>query len=148
VGYFDLIVSEATTPNNNPWFSDEWYIDGLPISNQAIIEVDSQQEYALGVRLPIEAIEIYEYVNSNGETEIRRESPWVAWYTTAGEQTEDITLFPYLDADWRAPYCPAVFDAANQIPACDGIEGTWYAVVRDRRGGMAFKQQAFRVRPE
>ena len=72
-------------------------------------------------------IEEYEYLNKQGEIEQRKEEPYATWYTTGGEILEPITLYPYIETGWVAPK--------------SGKRGTWYAVVRDRRGGMTWHTQ-------
>lgn len=132
VAYKRLVVSEAITPNRNPGIRT-FTVDGVEVPPGAVIEVDAEQPYELGVRLPDGAREAYVFVNSDGEEEQRIEEPYVAWYSTGGEVAEEVTLYPYLDATWNAP-------------AESGATGTWYAVLRDRRGGQAFWIQRYVVR--
>lgn len=132
IGYKRIIVSEASTPNNNPVISG-FTVEGLLIDADTVVEVDAGQAYELGLELPEATIEEYEYINPDGVLEIRVEEPFVSWYATDGEALESTTLYPFLQADWTAP------DAA-------GVEGSWYAVVRDRRGGIAWIQRSWRTR--
>lgn len=126
LGFKRLVVSEATTPNRNPAIVD-FVIDKLPIAPGAEVVVTTGQQYALGVILEEALIERYEYLTSVGELEERREEPYVDWYATGGEVLEPITLYPYPETTWQAPDRPA--------------RGTWFAVVRDRRGGLTWHTQ-------
>ncbi len=127
VGYKRLIVSEATTPNLNPSIF-EFVVDRLPVAADAVVHVTPKQSYDLGVVLEEKLVETYDYLNRDGGLEERREEPYAAWYTTGGEMLEEVTLYPYTEATWTAPQK-------------SGVEGTWYAVVRDRRGGMTWHTQ-------
>lgn len=126
-GYKRLVVSEAQTPNHNPDIG-LFTVDGIPVPAGATVRVDPEQSYDIGILLPEGARETYTYINSLGGPETRVEEPYVSWYTTDGEMTEEVTLWPYLDATWIAP-------------AEVGTEGRWYAVLRDRRGGMSWYVQ-------
>jgi len=132
VAYKRLVVSEALTPNQNPSIRT-FTVDRVEVGAETLVEVDAEQSYELGVLLPDGAREAYVFVNSDGEEEQRVEEPYVAWYATAGDMTEEVTLYPYLEATWVAP-------------AESGETGTWYAVLRDRRGGQAFWVQRYIVR--
>ena len=132
VAYKRLVVSEAITPNRNPGIRT-FSVDGVEVDVDTVVEVDPGQPYDLGVLLPDGAREAYVFVNSEGEEEQRIEEPYVAWYATGGEMTEEVTLYPFLEATWLAP-------------EASGATGTWYAVLRDRRGGQAFWIQRYVVR--
>jgi hypothetical protein len=125
--YKRLVVSEATTPNHNPQIAS-FTVDAVPVPAGAPVYVEPEQTYALGITLPDGAIETYQYLLSDGSPEERLEEPYASWYATGGEVLEEVTLWPYIEADWTAP------------PE-RGAEGTWYAVLRDRRGGMAWATQ-------
>jgi len=127
VGYKRLVVSDATTPNSNPSIF-EFVVDRIPIAAGALVHVEPEQNYELGVILEENLIETYEYLTRDGALEIRREEPYAAWYTTHGTMLEEVTLYPFTEATWTAP-------------KRSGVEGTWYAVVRDRRGGMTWHVQ-------
>ncbi len=132
VAYKRLVVSEALTPNHNPSILT-FTVDRTLVAADTVVEVDAEQSYDLGVLLPDGSREAYLFVNSDGVEEQRVEEPYVAWYATGGEMLEEVTLYPYLEATWVAPAEP-------------GAEGTWYAVLRDRRGGQAFWIQRYVVR--
>lgn len=124
-GYKRLPVSLATTPNNNP------VLDGIAVDDEAepgedLFEVRAGSEVTLTLRAEeARLIEEYEFVTSNGQVEDRVEDPYVTWYVTDGDMLDPLNLWPHFSADWVAPE-----DA--------GVRGTWFAVVRDRRGGMAW----------
>ena len=130
--YKRLIVSEAETPNHNPG-RGALLVDGsLVPAESEVVYVEPEQTYEIGMVLVEDAIESYQYVTREGEIEDRVEELYVSWYTTSGEMLEEVTLWPTLDASWVAPKEP-------------GTTGTWYAVLRDRRGGMSWYVQNFVV---
>jgi hypothetical protein len=129
--YKRLVVSLAPTPNHNPGFV-AFGVDGIRVPADGVVHVDRLQVYDLEVVLSAGSIETYTFVNSDGVEEERVEEPYVAWYATDGDMTEEVTLYPYLQATWVAP-------------ERSGTRGTWYAVARDRRGGMAFWTQSWVV---
>ncbi len=125
-----LVVSRAQTPNANPWF-DDFRVEGVSIPEGTTVEVDPNQPYEIEVVLPDAAIETYLYVNSQGFTEERIEEPYVAWYADGGEIDEHFTLHPYLQSSWVSPASGS---------------GSWWAVGRDRRGGMTWLERSWTVR--
>ena len=124
--YKRLIVSEAPTPNHNPDI-ETFTVDRLPVpaGSDAVVWVEPGQTYDLGILLPDGAREIYEYLPTEGPSEEREEEPYASWYSTGGDMLEEVTIWPYLEASWTAP------DER-------GATGTWYVVLRDRRGGMSW----------
>lgn len=131
-GYKRVVVSEATTPNHNPRLLG-FTVDGFVVLPGQVIEVDPGQAYDIGATYDDDTIERYEFLSSDGVLEQRVEEPYVSWYATAGTVVEPATLHPFLESTWRAP-------------DDSGIEGTIWAVARDRRGGMAWDEVRFRVR--
>lgn len=133
VGFKRLIVSTAATPNANPVIAT-LEIGGVEIPAASVVEIEGGLEYSLAVRLTDESIQEYQYVNSDGITEDRIEAPYVTWYATDGSMIEQYGLYhddTLLQGRWVAPD--------------DEVEGAWYGVVRDRRGGMAWVEQPWRV---
>jgi hypothetical protein len=49
--------------------------------------------------------------------------------------SEEITLFPFFEATWRAP-----------LDSDPKLSGTVWAVIRDRRGGMTWTSFRWRLR--
>ncbi|MBX2801367.1 MAG: hypothetical protein KTR31_27060 [Myxococcales bacterium] len=135
VGFKRLVVSEATTPNNNPVL-EAFTVDGLILPPEAeVIQVEAGQVYDLGIALSeFGGREVYEFLNSDGVVEERTEEPYAAWFSTGGTLNETITLWPFMEASWVAPE--------------EGESGTWFSVVRDRRGGMSWWLQDWEVVPE
>ena len=133
VGFKRLVVSEAKTPNNNPRIQD-FAVDGIVVPTSVpTIELSSNQQYELSLIVDeATAIEDYLFVNSKGEIEERTEEPYAAWFVTSGEVTEPVTLYPFLDMTWTAPAEPG--------------PGRLWAVLRDRRGGMAWLSRDYVVR--
>lgn len=132
-GYKRLVVSEAATPNHNPDIL-AFTVDGAPVPVGATVYVEPDQVYAPGLLLRDGAVESYAFTPTDGPIETRLEEPWAAWFATGGDLIESVTLFPYLDALWLSP-------------TEHGAEGAWYAVVRDRRGGMGWIEQRWAVGP-
>ena len=126
-----IVISEAATPNNNP-IIETWTIDGIPVSTSEPVRVAPGASIEVGIVLDEATIESYTYLNSEGDIEQRTEEPYARWYTSGGSIDEEVTLYPYLDASVRTPETV-------------GTEGTWWTVVRDRRGGIAWVSQEFIV---
>ncbi|HHO50592.1 MAG TPA: hypothetical protein ENK18_06870 [Deltaproteobacteria bacterium] len=134
-GYKRLVVSEAPTPNHNPALV-ALTIDGSAVPPQIeAIRLEPGQPYELGILLE-EGLgrERYVYLNSGGQIEERVEEPYATWYTSGGELLESVTLWPYMESTWISPAEP-------------GAQGTWYVVVRDRRGGMSWWRQDWQIGP-
>ena len=102
VGYKRLVVSEASTPNRNPEIF-EFVIDRIPILPTTTAVVIPGQSYEIGVVLEETLIEEYEYLNSDGVLETRKEQPYATWFATDGDVLEPITLYPYNESTWTAP---------------------------------------------
>lgn len=130
-GFKRLVVSEATTPNENPEIVG-FQVDGIDIATDQLVLVDPAEAYELAPVLADDAVQTYEYLNIDGVVEERTEEPWASWYATDGEVTEDTTLPPFLESTWIAPEAP-------------GVEGTWWVLIRDRRGGLAWTSRRFRT---
>ena len=64
--------------------------------------------------------------------EIRTEEPYVSWLSTGGTVSNQYGLYgrfgddPLLEGRWIAPE--------------EADEGTWYGIVRDRRGGTTWSE--------
>ena len=70
--------------------------------------------------------------NTDGIAEDRIEEPYATWYSTEGGSIGELwTLYPHLETEWTA--------------GSYGQTGTWWAVIRDRRGGMAWIEQQWAV---
>lgn len=133
--YKRLVVSTETAPNKNP-VVESLFVDDLEIPEGTVVEVDAGETYKLLPVLQEGSIEQYSYTDKNDVTSDRYEEPYVSWYADGGELTKSASVFPYLDGAWRAP-------AADD----DGPKsGTWWGVVRDRRGGMNWVSRQWRVR--
>lgn len=124
-----LVVSEAVTPNNNPVVAD-FFVNGASVDGKTA-QVQVGATITLEAKLQDDSVESYQYINSDGITEERTEEPYGLWYTTSGSIQGDTAIFPNLATSWTAPDTPT--------------SGTWWFVIRDRRGGMAWWAQAFEV---
>lgn len=135
VAYKRLVVSEAASPNLNPAVVAVT-INGYELPSGTIFEAEAGFSYEVGVVIDEATVETYTYVNRDGASESRVEEPWARWYADGGDVEEDITLYPYTEATWRAPDPDEGRRAAGSI----------WAVVRDRRGGMTWAEIPWRVR--
>lgn len=132
VGYKRVPVSLATTPNHNPSFAGV-RIDGIDIAPGATVTLARGQTYDIEVVLADDAVEDYDYVNTDGAAEVRTEEPYFSWYLQEGAFDQANTLWPYTTVSYTAAADGALTDQSI------------YAVVRDRRGGMAWVEQKIRV---
>jgi len=138
VGFKRLVVSRATTPNQNPVVL-EMIVEDVAVPLESSIEVEGGLEYTFGVRLVPETVEEYVFVNEDGVSEDRVEEPYVTIYATGGEVSESLGLSGEyaepgeMDGSWIAPNLP-------------GESGTLYVVVRDRRGGQTWATLPYLVR--
>lgn len=125
-----VVVSEAVTPNENPTIA-RFTVDGVVLGPDQRAVLDPGRPYELGLELSEDAIETYLYRTSEGIDEERVEEPYAEWYATAGTVDEFFTLHPYLQSTWISPAA--------------GTEGTWWAVLKDRRGGVTWVSRDFQV---
>lgn len=124
-------VSENDTPNHNPEVT-AILVSGPGLMGGSGTEADPYllkkgAEVQLTPEVPEEAYEPYTYLTSTGEVEDRFEEPYWSWYTDGGEFSQNISLPPYAYVAWTAP-------------EKSGWEGLIAVVMRDRRGGMGWKQ--------
>jgi hypothetical protein len=127
IAYKRLIVSEATTPNQNPTI-DSFLVDDDAIAPSTIAVIPPGETVSLEAVFSDDSYESYEYTNSDGDTELRDEEPYITWYTTGGEMLSPYSVHPYTKTAWVAP------ETAD-------TSGFLWAVVRDRRGGMTWHAQ-------
>ncbi|HMV65314.1 MAG TPA: hypothetical protein PKA64_00595 [Myxococcota bacterium] len=144
VAYKRLVVSAALTPNHNPDLLG-FTVDGFPLADDAVLEIDPGETYEIGALLAPGSVEVYDYVGTSGLPEERVEEPYVRWYTDGGSMLEEATLYPYLQASWQAPADELDKDGAL-VTAAAPTSGTIWAVVRDRRGGMGWASLRWRLR--
>lgn len=131
VVYKRLPVSEAVTPNHNPELTG-FRVNGVGVESGGRLVVDPRYRYELEPLLTDDSVETYEYVNEEGEVEERTEEPYFSWYTEAGSFDQEYSLHPYSEALWT----PGEAWLTGSAP--EGGEVRILAVVRDRRGGMAW----------
>ena len=131
VAYKRLVVSEASTPNSNPKIV-EFLVNGEAMAPGQIAAIPSDQTINLEAVFSTDSVETYSYTNSDGVVESRVEEPYITWYSDQGQFLSPYSLYPYLETSWRG-----TDDSEAQ--------GTWWAVVRDRRGGMTWYEQPWVV---
>ena len=132
VGYKRLVVSDAATPNHNPAIAG-FRVDGNLIPDGATVELAPGERFVLTAEIAPESIEDYTYINLGGVAEPRTEDPYALWYASGGALAQSLTLQPTHDVSWTSPDAP-------------GDAGWWWVVVRDRRGGFAWRAQAWATR--
>ncbi|MDP2312119.1 MAG: hypothetical protein Q8P41_04380 [Pseudomonadota bacterium] len=133
LAYKRVPVSEATTPNHNPVIAS-MSVDDVVVEAGTVVSLDRGQPYTLTVTLADDAAETYTFVNGDGGEESREEEPYLAWYAEAGEFDQTTDLWPNFEAIHYPPEDAS--EAPTQI----------WAVVRDRRGGMAWTSLSVRYR--
>jgi hypothetical protein len=127
IAYKRLPISRATTPNHNPAFNGLLFEDARGDAVEQVegyFRVAQGQTYTITPLLTAGSIEDYVYVTSAGVAEDRTEEPFATWYAEGGSFDQTFSLHPYLDVEWTSPD--------------KGFEGLVLAVLRDRRGGMAW----------
>ena len=135
VAYKRLRVSTNVDPNQNPSIVD-FYVDDVPLGG-AVLEVDPGETYRIEAELGAGSVEAYTYQrDADSPTEVRVEEPYATWYADGGEVLATSSLHPNLVTRWRAP----------ELDSDDPTEGTFWAVVRDRRGGMNWASLSWRLR--
>jgi len=125
LAFKQVAVSEAVTPNHNPDIIDI-EVTGLSLGDDAGFTARRGITYKLDPVLAPHHIETYAYLREDGETEWRAEQPYFTWYAEAGEFDEPLSLHPFSRVEWTAPKKTGVV--------------TLFTVVRDRRGGMGWRQ--------
>lgn len=131
LAYKRVPVSLATTPNHNPVVLG-WTIDGMPVAAEAEVRLDPGQAYTVSVVLDDTSVETYTFVDSTGAAEERVEEPYFSFYLQEGEFNQADSLWPYAEVVYFAPADPEL-----------DTQSLW-AVVRDRRGGMAWAELRIR----
>lgn len=134
IAYKRLPVSLATVPNHNPNIA-EILVDDLSLSPGSRITLDRAQTYRLKVVLSDDAVESYDYLNSDGVTETRTEEPYFSWYAQEGSFNQTNTLYPYTEVEYTTPSQSTL-----------ETQSLW-VVVRDRRGGMGWLELPIALRP-
>ena len=119
-------VSLNPNPNQNPVVAS-MVLDGtFELEDQDTLRVQAGQTYSFVMTLTEDSVESYTFVNSEGVSEDRIEQPYVSFYATSGNFFQEVSLYPYLEAEWTAPVDPPTPES-----------NLWF-VLRDRRGGMTW----------
>lgn len=121
--YKRVPVSLAPTPNQNPRL-DSIAVEPAVEATAGVLRVEPGATYVLTPVFPDEAIEDYTFRNEDGLDETRTEEPYFTWYAEGGIFDQPFSLHPTSEVEWTAPGA--------------GFEGWVLAVMRDRRGGMAW----------
>lgn len=119
-------VSLNPFPNQNPVIASLMLDGTFEVQDQDTLRVQAGQTYTFVMTLTEESVESYTFVNSEGVAEDRTEEPYVSFYATGGNFFQEVSLYPYLEAQWTAPVDP------------ETSEHNLWLVLRDRRGGMTW----------
>ncbi len=130
VGTKLLPISQSVTPNQNPEIIG-WTLDGLELPPRGPVLLDAGQAYDVGILLSDASVEDYMWMESDGDLRENTEEPYTTWFASGGELLESWTIHPHHEATWVA---------------AEAGTGTWWAVVRDRRGGMSWSWRDFEIR--
>ena len=122
VGFKRLVVSSVDAPNANPDIA-AFTVDGVPVPEGTVVEVERGETYELGMVLAEGADEFYSYTNAEGVTEERHEEPFATWFSTGGQVREGVTLFGFNESTWRAP--------ARQTPRSRAPGTSWSATAAE-----------------
>jgi hypothetical protein len=128
IAYKRIVVSEATTPNHNPYIQS-LLINGSPNSAGEEETYWADSVYAFDPVLTSDSVETFVYVNSDGEEETRVEEPYFNFYSTEGYFDSPFSLPSHSSVNWHAPA-----ESSGQIIRI-------WVVARDRRGGMGWFEQ-------
>ncbi len=118
-------VSLAETPNHNPGLTG-WRVDGNALAPDATVTLSRGQTYEIEPILSEDAVENYVYRTKEGADEDRTEEPYFSWYLEEGLFDQPNSLYPTVSVAYAVPAKPTA------------DSGTVWAVMRDRRGGMAW----------
>lgn len=136
VGLFRAMVSEKAAPNQNPAFSFVRYGDEEPVPEAHLLfGAGEQRTFSFGVTDG--SLEVYRQVTPTGVEE-KIERAQAAWFSTSGRFREDaVALDSQVPEDFTAPG----FDPKDLVPP--DRKGMLWAVLRDSRGGLAWREQPF-----
>ena len=131
IAYKRLIVSEADTPNENPEITG-FMVNGQTIAPGQVAEIEADTTTSLEPIFSSDSVQTYEYTTRDGVVETREEEPYLTWYTSAGSYFSPYSIYPFFETKWF------------QSETTD-TEGSWWVVVRDRRGGMTWHEQRWQI---
>lgn len=136
VGLFRAMVSEKAAPNENPSFSFIRYGEEEPVPDAHLLfGAGEQRTFSFGVTDG--SLEAYRQVTPTGVEE-KVERAQTAWFSTSGRFRQDaVALDSQVPEDFTAPG----FDPMDLVPP--DRRGMLWAVLRDSRGGLAWRQQPF-----
>jgi hypothetical protein len=132
VGFKRVMVTTREPPNRNPEIV-ALLVDGEPVTPDEPVVVASGETYELDLALRDDAIETYVHLTVDGALEERTEQPFAEWYASGGTVRRATTIHPFLYSTWTAPSEP-------------DMAGTWWVVLKDRRGGLSWLRQDWRTR--
>lgn len=135
-----VLVTERAVKNRNPSI-ERLTVDGVAHPPNARLQVRAGQRQKLGVTVPADARETYTLVQPAGNVE-ETEAIVGAWYSSSGRFSQArFDVYESPETDFVAPGSTE----APDDPVPERRTGTVYLVVRDSRGGQAFKQYPFYV---
>lgn len=137
VALFRVSVSERAQPNQNPEFGSLRYGDEDQPPRGARLLLGPGERRFLEVTATAESYEAYRQATPSGQEE-KVERLQVAWYSTSGKLSEDRQA---LDSVVPEEFTAPGFDPIDLVPP--DRKGTLWAVLRDSRGGITWREQAF-----
>ena len=138
VGVFRVRVSESAAPNQNPELVEVRYGDDAPPPGAHVL-LEAGANVPLQVSVSEASLETYTQQAPQGAEE-KVEGMRVSWYSTSGRFTQEkFVLGSELPMEFEAPGPGRPED----VP--EGRGGTLWAVLRDPRGGVAWREQPFYV---
>jgi hypothetical protein len=137
VSLFRLRVSESPELNTNPE-PGELLAAGEPLAPGATLRLSGKEPTALELSAPDASFEPYTAVLPDGSQEARTEQLVSAWYATSGRfQPERWVLRSGTKLEYQPP------DGSRLQPVPEDRRGTLWVVLRDVRGGQAWREVPF-----
>lgn len=136
IALFRVTVSEKTVQNQNPKFGSVRYGDDDPVP-EAHLLFSIGEKRTFTVAASDDSYEVYRQRTPSGLEE-KTERQQVAWFSTSGRFSKDVlALDSALPEEFTAPGIePTDLLPPNRL-------GTTWAVLRDSRGGITWKEQPF-----
>jgi hypothetical protein len=136
VALFRVMVSEKSAPNRNPSFGSVRYGDDAPPAGAHLLFAAGEKRNFV-VTATDESYEAYRQLTPSGVVD-KVERAQVAWFSTSGRFSEDRLA---LDSEIPEEFTAPGFDPKDLVPA--NRLGTTWAVLRDTRGGISWREQPF-----
>jgi hypothetical protein len=134
---FRVTVSERAAPNQNPKLALVRYGEDEPVPGAHLLfQMGEQRQFT--VAATDDSYEVYRQRAPDGELVEKTERQQVAWFSTSGRFSEDVLA---LDSAIPEKFTAPGIEPRDLLPP--NRLGTTWAVLRDSRGGIAWKEQPF-----